>query len=68
MICAGGFTASATAMARREGFKDYEFIVTPQPFSSLNREQVRQRATDILPQVLSILGVTEEFAIARSST
>jgi hypothetical protein len=63
MICAQGFTASASAMARREGFKDYEYIVLPQPFSSLSRAEVRQRAAQVLPQVLSILGVSEETAI-----
>jgi hypothetical protein len=68
MICAQGFTASASAMARREGFKEYEYIVISQPFSSLSREQVRQRATEVLPQVLSILGVTEEFAVATGGS
>jgi hypothetical protein len=64
MVCAQGFTAAASAMARREGFKDYEYIVVPQPFSSLTREQVRKRAAEVLPQVLSILGVNEELALA----
>ena len=64
MVCAQGFTASANAMARREGFPDYHYIVVPQPFSSMSRGQTRQRANEILPEVLSILGITEEVTTA----
>ena len=56
-VCAQGFTAAANAMARREGRADYRYVVVPQPFSSLDEEQVMQRARKILPDVLSILGV-----------
>jgi hypothetical protein len=56
-ICAEGFTAAATAMARREGTTDYRYIVVPQPFSSLDEAQVMQRAREILPEVLAILGL-----------
>jgi hypothetical protein len=56
-VCAQGFTAAANAMARREGKADYRYVTVPQPFSSLTEDQVKQRAQEILPDVLSILGV-----------
>jgi hypothetical protein len=63
-ICAEGFTNAAKAMARRESVPDLHYIVVPQPFSSLSRVEVRQRATEVLPEVLSILGIEEIEAVA----
>ena len=54
------FTASANAMARRNGFPDYRYAMIPHPLSSLNAEQVKQRAREALPEVLSILGIDEK--------
>jgi hypothetical protein len=33
--------------------------VIPHPLSSLNAEQVTQRAVEVLPAILSILGIEE---------
>jgi len=47
-------------MARRNGFPDYRYAMIPHPLSSLNPEQVRQRAREVLPEVLAILGIEEK--------
>ena len=54
------FTASANAMARRNGFPDYRYAMIPHPLSSLSPEQVRQRAREVLPEILAILGIEEK--------
>jgi hypothetical protein len=53
------FTATADAMARRYGYPNYRYAVIPHPLSSLNAEQVKQRAIEVLPEILSILGIEE---------
>jgi len=53
------FTATADAMARRYGYPNYRYAMIPHPLSSLNAEQVKQRAIEVLPEILSILGVEE---------
>jgi hypothetical protein len=53
------FTAAADAMARRYGYPNYRYAVIPHPLSSLNAEQVKQRAIEVLPEILSILGIEE---------
>ena len=54
------FTASANAMARRNGFPNYHYALVPHPLSSLNPEEVRQRAREVLPEILAILGIEEK--------
>ena len=46
-------------MARRYGYPNYRYAVIPHPLSSLSAEQVKQRARDVLPEVLAILGIEE---------
>jgi hypothetical protein len=46
------------AMARVQGFSDYRYVLMTHPISSLDQQQVRERAEKALPQVLSILGLT----------
>jgi hypothetical protein len=53
------FTRPGDAMARVQGFTDYRYVLMTHPISSLNAEQVRQRAEEVLPQVLSILGLEQ---------
>jgi hypothetical protein len=53
------FTATADAMARRYGYPNYRYAMIPHPLSSLNAEQVKQRAIEVLPEILSILGIEE---------
>jgi hypothetical protein len=54
------FTASANAMARRNGYPDYRYAMIPHPLSSLNAGQVKQRAREVLPEILAILGIEEK--------
>jgi hypothetical protein len=63
------FTASANAMARRNGFPNYRYAMIPHPLSNLSAEQVRQRAREVLPEILAILGIekkTKELSAAAS--
>jgi hypothetical protein len=54
------FRRPGDAMARVQGFSNYQYALITHPISSLNQEQVRQRAEQALPQVLSILGLGEQ--------
>lgn len=54
-------------MARRYGYPNYRYAVIPHPLSSLNAEQVKQRAIDVLPEVLAILGIEEEVKDAAAA-
>jgi hypothetical protein len=51
------FRRPGDAMARVQGFSNYRYAVITHPISSLNSEQIRQRAKEALPQVLSLLGL-----------
>ena len=44
-------------MARVQGFSEYQYATIKHPISSLDQEQIRQRALEALPQVLRILGL-----------
>jgi hypothetical protein len=46
-------------MARRNGYPNYRYAIIPHPLSSLNPEQVKERAREVLAEVLSILGIEE---------
>ena len=59
-IITNTFTASANAMTRRYGFPDYHYAMIPHPLSSLSPEQVRQRAREVLPEILEILGIEDK--------
>jgi hypothetical protein len=51
------FRRPGDAMARVQGFSNYQYATIKHPISSLNEEQIRARALEALPQVLSILGL-----------
>jgi len=53
------FRRAGDAMARAQGFKDYQYAVITHPISSLNQEQICQRAREALPGVLKILGLAD---------
>ncbi|MCS7050284.1 MAG: hypothetical protein NZL87_01575 [Thermomicrobium sp.] len=53
------FCATADAMAQTQGMPGYPYAVIPHPISSLDPEEVRQRAEQVLPKVLELLGVEE---------
>jgi hypothetical protein len=54
------FRRPGDAMARVNGFADYRYAVITHPISSLSADQIRERALQALPQVLSILGLDEQ--------
>ena len=60
------FRRPGDAMARVQGFPDYSYALITHPISSLNAEQVKQRAEQALPQVLAILGLAEVRVPAAS--
>jgi hypothetical protein len=62
------FCRTGDAMARVQGFSDYRYAVITHPISSLNPDQIRQRAEQALPQVLSILGLSEPTAQPQAGT
>lgn len=51
------FTRAANAMARRNDFPDYKYAMVPHPIGNLKPEQIKQRAEEVLPQVVEILGL-----------
>jgi hypothetical protein len=58
------FTASANAMARRNGYPDYRYAMIRHPLSA---EEVKQRAVEVLPEILAILGIEERAKDAAAA-
>jgi hypothetical protein len=56
-ICTDAFTVPARAMAKAYGFPGFEFVTVPHPIASLSLEQIRERAREVMPDVLRILGL-----------
>jgi len=54
------FRRPGDAMARVQGFVNYRYAVIDHPISSLDQSQIRERACEALPQVLSILGLQSD--------
>ena len=54
------FRRPGDAMARVQGFVNFRYAVIEHPISSLNEEQIRERARAVLPEVLAILGLEDE--------
>ena len=54
------FRRPGDAMARVQGFLNFRYAVIEHPISSLNEEQIRERARAVLPEVLAILGIRDE--------
>ena len=44
-------------MARRHGFPDYRYAQMPHPIGNLRPDQIKARALEVLPQVMTILGL-----------
>jgi len=51
------FRLTANTMAQRHGFPDYRYAVLPHPIGNLRPKQVEERAREVLPDVLAILGI-----------
>jgi hypothetical protein len=59
-LVTNAFTRTADSMARRHGYPDYRYARLPHPIGNLRPDQIRQRAEEVLPQVLAILGLPSE--------
>ncbi|MFW6091804.1 MAG: UGSC family (seleno)protein [Actinomycetota bacterium] len=55
VICTEAFVVTANKMAEMRGEPDYPYVVTEHPVAVLTEEQVRQRATKLLPEIVSLL-------------
>ncbi len=67
-IITSAFTRTAHLMARQYGYPDYRYAVVPHPIGNLTPEQVQQRAREVLPQVLDLLGVAETAGSAAAGS
>ena len=56
-ICTDAFVVPARAMAKAYGFGGFEFVTVPHPVASLGEAQIRARVSDLLPELLRILGL-----------
>ncbi len=56
-ICTDIFVETSRAMAQMWGAPDYPLIFTEHPISHLTREQLRQRAEEMMDQIVTILTV-----------
>ena len=54
------FRRPGDAMARVQGFTNFRYVVITHPISSLDPEQIRERARAALPDILAILGIADE--------
>lgn len=60
------FRASGDAMARRMGMPGYHYVMLPHPVANLTPEECRERACEVLPEVLEVLGLdTREQLLAN---
>jgi hypothetical protein len=57
-IVTDAFVLSSDAMAQTRGAAGYRYAMVPHPLSNLTSEECRDRARDVLPDVLAILGLT----------
>ncbi len=55
VICTEPFMSSARAMSKIGGIPDYPYVVLPHPVGSLSQSDLRDRAVQAAPDVLSIL-------------
>lgn len=55
VICTDAFAVTADTMAAVQGPPGYRYAVTPHPLASLTADEVRQRACELLPQVIDLL-------------
>ncbi len=54
-ICTTPFESSAKAIANLGGMPDYPFALIQHPIGSLTSAQIRERAVEAAPQVISSL-------------
>lgn len=62
VICSDAFGASADAIASLRGAPGYRYVTTRHPVAVLTPDEVRHRARQVLPQVVSLLVAGGEAA------
>ncbi|RBY82417.1 hypothetical protein DQ238_03725 [Geodermatophilus sp. TF02-6] len=55
VVCSDAFTATASGMAEVQGAPDYHYLTTAHPVAVLDPDAVRERARQLLPQVVATL-------------
>ncbi|HEY8369162.1 MAG TPA: hypothetical protein VIM86_07570 [Thermodesulfobacteriota bacterium] len=55
VICTEPFRQSAAEMAAAQGVPDYPFALMAHPISAATREELRERARAVLPEVIGLL-------------
>jgi hypothetical protein len=55
VICSDAFTVTADAMAGLRGVPGYHYLVTEHPVAVLTADQVKERAKQLLPDVVGML-------------
>lgn len=55
-ITSDSFLMPGRAMARLQGFPGFEFLAARHPIASLDSDELRRRAEELLPDVLRVLG------------
>ena len=66
-ICTDIFVETSRAMASMWGAEDYPIIFTSHPIAHLTRDQLRQRAEEMLDQIIGILTGAAAVATAGAS-
>ena len=59
-ICSDAFRVTADAMAELRGAPGYRYATTPHPVAVLTPDQVKQRAAQVLDDVMSLLTAPDE--------
>jgi hypothetical protein len=62
VICSDAFSASADAIASLRGAPGYRYVTTRHPVAVLTPDEVRDRARQVLPDVISLLVAGGEAA------
>ncbi|MBO0832465.1 MAG: hypothetical protein J2P28_07775 [Actinobacteria bacterium] len=61
VICSDAFVVTANAMAELRGAPGYHYLCTAHPVAVLTTDQVRQRAKELLPEVVLALTRTKQL-------
>ena len=63
-VCTDSFMVTARAMASMWGAGDYPVIYTPHPVGGLDRETIRQRAEELIDEVVAVITGVEVSQLA----
>ena len=55
VICTEPFVSSAVAMSKMGGIPEFPFAVVPHPLGSLDKNSLRERAKEVVGDIVKIL-------------